>query len=458
MAESNNIIPQASSVTSPTGVIVPLYFSPDGTWDIVAQAKKDHPSVPIVAIINPNNGTGSSKDPGIASGVQNLQSAGVVVIGYVDTNFGSVNSTTVTSEIDTYKSWYSVSGIFFDQMSSTAGNETYYSNLNQYAKSQGLTLTVGNPGQDTVFSYIGTVDNLMIHDDPGTPSLSYLGGGWHASYPKSNFSFTSFAVSSLNSTFVTSASNYVGYMYITNLDSPDPFNNLPSYFGNLVADLDTSSTVPSAPQNLQATGGNANVTLTWQAPSTNGGSAITGYKIYKSTSSGTETLNATRGNLTSYTDTTVTNGLTYFYKVSAVNSVGESLQSNETNATLPPVPTAPQNLQATPGNARVSLNWQAPSNNGGSAITGYKIYRSNSTGTETLLATRGNLTSYTDLTVTNGLTYFYKVSALNSIGESPQSNEASATVPTIPSAPQNLQAIGGNAKVTLNWQIGRASC
>src|SRR5690242_21519100 len=54
-----------------------------------------------------------------------------------------------------------------------------------------------------------------------------------------------------------------------------------------------------------------------------------------------------------------------------------------------------------------------------------------SSGTETLSATIGNITSYNDGTVTNGQTYFYKVTAVNSIGESSQSNEASAT-PTMP--------------------------
>jgi len=94
-----------------------------------------------------------------------------------------------------------------------------------------------------------------------------------------------------------------------------------------------SSSVPPVPQNLQANGGNMQVVLSWSVPSSNGGSTITNYKIYKSTSSGTETLFATIGNVTSYNDGTVTNGQTYFYKVTAVNSVGESSPSNEASAT-----------------------------------------------------------------------------------------------------------------------------
>ena len=79
---------------------------------------------------------------------------------------------------------------------------------------------------------------------------------------------------------------------------------------------------------MEATAGIGNATLTWQAPS-NGGSPITNYKIYRSSSSGTETLLTTIGNVTSYIDTGLVKGVTYFYKVSAVNSVGESSQSNE---------------------------------------------------------------------------------------------------------------------------------
>jgi subtilisin len=97
----------------------------------------------------------------------------------------------------------------------------------------------------------------------------------------------------------------------------------------------TVLSVPSAPQNLVATAGNAIVTLKWNAPSSNGGSAISGYKVYRGTTTGGEgTTSIGTATTTSYTDSAgLTNGQAYYYKVSAVNSVGESLQSNEANAT-----------------------------------------------------------------------------------------------------------------------------
>src|SRR5947209_4720809 len=137
-----------------------------------------------------------------------------------------------------------------------------------------------------------------------------------------------------------------------------------------------SSTVPSAPQSLLATGGNAKVTLSWQVPSSNGGSAITYYKIYKSTSSGTELYLTTIRNVNSYTNRR-SSDLIFLFVLLSIPSVAESntitTQASSDSST---VPSAPQSLLATGGNAKVTLSWQVPSSKGGSAITYYKIYKS----------------------------------------------------------------------------------
>src|SRR5437879_11909156 len=103
------------------------------------------------------------------------------------------------------------------------------------------------------------------------------------------------------------------------------------------------------------------------------------------------------GNVTSYNDTGLASGHTYFYKVTAVNSVGTSPQSNEASATTPAISSATQNLQATGGTGSVRLVWETlSSSNGGSSITYYKICRSSSSGTEAYLTALGHVTSYND--------------------------------------------------------------
>ena len=190
------------------------------------------------------------------------------------------------------------------------------------------------------------------------------------------------------------------------------------------------ATVPTAPQSLTATPGNTQIVLDWQAPASNGGSTITNYKIYQGTTSGSLTLLTTVDNVLTYTNTGLTNGQVYYYQVSAVNVIGEGAKCTEASATPTAttlVPTAPQNLVAAPGDTQVVLNWQAPTSDGGSAITDYMIYQGTTSGGETLLTTVGNVLTYTDTGLTNGQPYYYKVSAVNAIGEGPQSNEASAT-------------------------------
>ena len=183
------------------------------------------------------------------------------------------------------------------------------------------------------------------------------------------------------------------------------------------------STPPSA--------GNGSVALAWSAPSSDGGAAITGYKVYRGTVERQRDALATLGAVTSYTDTSVTNGTTYYYQVTAVNAVGEGARSSERSATPAApatAPGAPTLNSATAGNGSVALAWSAPSSDGGSAITGYRIYRGTASGGE-IAAARRSATSRAgrDTGVTNGTTYYYQVSAVNSVGEGLRSNERSAT-------------------------------
>ena len=187
-------------------------------------------------------------------------------------------------------------------------------------------------------------------------------------------------------------------------------------------------TVPGAPSLSSASGGSGSVALVWSAPSSNGGSPVTGYRVYRGTSSGGETLLATLGNVTGWTDSGVVNGTTYYYRVAALNAVGEGAQSNERSATpavVVTVPGAPSLALGSGGGGNV-LVWSAPASNGGSAITGYRVYRGTSSGGETLLVTVGNISTWADTGGANGTTYYYRVAAVNAVGEGARSNEISA--------------------------------
>src|SRR5437867_2545850 len=195
------------------------------------------------------------------------------------------------------------------------------------------------------------------------------------------------------------------------------------------ASATTLAVAPSPPTGLTATAvSSSQINLSWTAPN-NGGSAITGYKVERSTDGGSSrsTLVANTGSTaTTYSDTGLAHTTTYTYRVSAINSVGTSPPSNGASATaLAIAPSPPSALGATAvSSSHINLSWAPPTDNGGSAITGYMIERSANGGSTwtTMVSNSGSTaTTYSDTGLAAGTTYTYRVSAINSIGTSPPS-------------------------------------
>lgn len=181
---------------------------------------------------------------------------------------------------------------------------------------------------------------------------------------------------------------------------------------------------PAAPAGLAATAGNAQVALSWAssagASTYNVKRGVANGGPYGLVASGIAGLN--------YTDTSVSNGTTYYFVVSASNSVGESANSNQVSA-LPAAPlAAPSNLGAVAASRnQINLSWKDNANN----ETAYLVERSNSVGSGYVqIATVGaNVVSYQSLGLKSNKTYYYRVRASNAGGKSAYSNTASAKTP-----------------------------
>src|SRR5262249_55465602 len=115
-----------------------------------------------------------------------------------------------------------------------------------------------------------------------------------------------------------------------------------------------ASSTPAAPTGLVASPGDGQVTLSWNAAS-----GSTSYNVYRGTASGTETLVRSGVTGTTTTDTALANGTTYYYRVSAVNAVGEGRASAEVSATPQlATPAAPSGLSATAASSsQINLTW-----------------------------------------------------------------------------------------------------
>lgn len=182
-------------------------------------------------------------------------------------------------------------------------------------------------------------------------------------------------------------------------------------------------TEPDAPTAVMATAGSAQATVTWTAPTNTGGSAITGYTV--TSSPGSQTC-STAGT-TSCAVIGLTNGTAYTFTVIATNAQGSSLPSIASAAATPgSVPDAPTAVVATAGSAQATVSWTAPTNTGGSAITGY-IVIGDSGGS---CSVAGDVTECTIIGLTNETEYTFKVIAINAQGNSLFSAPSNPVVPS----------------------------
>ncbi|NYT12808.1 MAG: hypothetical protein GKC03_09740, partial [Methanomassiliicoccales archaeon] len=184
---------------------------------------------------------------------------------------------------------------------------------------------------------------------------------------------------------------------------------------------------PSAPRELIADPGNGYVSLSWEPPLDIGGFPIINYMVYRGTNPEQLATLGLIGNVTDYNDNTVDNGVTYYYGVSAFNSLGEGDLSELVQTTPYGTPSPPGNLQAQLVDGQVILDWQAPTDDGGKPVENYRIYRGPSSAQLSLLTTIGNHTEYTDGNISEGNTYAYRVTAVNEVGEGQYSATAQVT-------------------------------
>lgn len=197
----------------------------------------------------------------------------------------------------------------------------------------------------------------------------------------------------------------------------------------------TPRTIPSTPSAPTATRGDTQVSLSWTAPA-NGGSAITDYAIQYSSDSGSNYTTFADGTSASTTATVtgLTNGTSYVFRIAATNIAGTSAYSSASTAVTPAgVPATPSAPTPTAGNGSVALSWTAPSANG-SAITDYKVYYATSAGGSYTLFADGTSTGTTATVtgLTNGTAYYFKIAAVNAVGDSALSAASTSSTPAAP--------------------------
>ncbi|MDW5564225.1 MAG: fibronectin type III domain-containing protein [Methanomassiliicoccus sp.] len=189
------------------------------------------------------------------------------------------------------------------------------------------------------------------------------------------------------------------------------------WYGIPTAALTSNANLPGAPRELTATPGIGQVQLSWAAPSTDSQQSIVGYHIYWSEeqNNGYSPISV---NTTSYLHSGLEDGRTYYYRVTAISQAGEGATSaivSVTTANASSLPSVPGDLEVVVNGETVRLTWKEPSSDGGSAITGYMIYRGTSASDMEYVATVTG-TSYEVEGLGDGDHYYYEVHAINGNG------------------------------------------
>jgi hypothetical protein len=214
---------------------------------------------------------------------------------------------------------------------------------------------------------------------------------------------------------------------------------------------------PSAPRSVSVVVSNAQATVSWLAPSSNGGAAITSYLVTSSPGVHSCTFTVQAGSTASPSCivTGLTNGRSYTFTVSATNSAGTSEQSAVSASAIPvTTPSAPLSVVGTSGDGRVNLSWTAPLQYGGAEITDYEVwYSAFSIGPFVTFPDSVSTNRTAVVTgLTNGSTYYFKVVAVNAVGLGETSVMSAGVVPAaVPGAPTSVSAERGDELATISW-------
>ena len=223
-------------------------------------------------------------------------------------------------------------------------------------------------------------------------------------------------------------------------------------------------TLPTAPLNLTliaipTSSRNIQINLTWNAPSIDGGNAISAYKVYRSLFGQPATFDnygSLAGNFTEILSQTGD----YCYYVTAVTTFGEGPHSNEVEYTFSTTPMTISGLTAQIQGYAITLTWNPPDDIGNNGIIGYQIFRGNKSSLDSILEMEyyaflnGTQTSLINANVTVNA-YYYEVIPVNSLGVGLPSSEIEIWYDNVPTAPLDLTLTSTDSDnyytIELNW-------
>ena len=222
-----------------TALLAPLYEypSPATDWNTLSALA---PPVGYV-IANPSSGPGTTADANWTAAIKKARANGITVLGYVDTNYGAVASSTVTANIAAWKSLYGVTSIFFDRADSTGNYLSYYQGLANVIHATPGAVLVLNHGVIPPSGYAAIGDILVVFENQYSAWSGFTPASWMFSYPPAKFCVLVWNVTAANMPTVMGQAQAfgIGNVFLTD-EADDNWTALPSYLAGEAGAAETA--------------------------------------------------------------------------------------------------------------------------------------------------------------------------------------------------------------------------
>ncbi len=186
-------------------------------------------------ILNPYNGPGALPDSNYTQAVTDAHARGIKVLGYVSTGYSGRPLADVKNDINQFKAWYEIDGIFLDETSIYAVALPYYREIDGYLREMfpGM-LTVLNNGNYPDEAYMALGDLLVIFEGTYAEYMALAPPAWVYSYPSSRFwqIVWQTPASQMSTVIAKTRARNAGYVFVTDDELPNPYDSLPSYWSS----------------------------------------------------------------------------------------------------------------------------------------------------------------------------------------------------------------------------------
>jgi hypothetical protein len=220
--------------------LIPAYLAPHELPALVRGPRR-----PRMVVVNPDSGPGARRSESYGEAVRALQTAGVRVLGYVPTGYGWRPLQAAIADVDHYRSWYRVDGIFFDEAASDAGQVAHYRALARAARGgdgdEGAArLVVLNPGVPPAPGYFDLADVVVTFEgsyDAYADALEATPEWLERERPErvAHLVYGATRAQALGAL----AGSAADYLYATSGALPNPWRTLPAYLDEEVEALAT---------------------------------------------------------------------------------------------------------------------------------------------------------------------------------------------------------------------------